>query len=159
MLKHRFVESSIGTLTLVENESGELTHILFEGSAVPAGSVFDASCAKEAVRELEEYFRGSRKEFTVKLAPQGTAFQREVWKALLTIPFGVTASYGQIAAQLGNPNAMRAVGLANGSNPIPIIIPCHRVIGANGSLTGYGGGLDIKRKLLEIEGVLQPALI
>ena len=107
--------------------------------------------AHEAVEQLEAYFAGERREFDLELEPVGTNFQRRVWEALLTIPYGETRSYGQIAEQIGSPGASRAVGLANGHNPIGIIVPCHRVIGANGSLTGYGGGLDRKRALLELE--------
>ena len=101
--------------------------------------------------ELREYFAGERREFSLRLAPQGTPFQQRVWKALCRIPYGETWSYGQLASQIGKPSASRAVGLANGRNPLPIVIPCHRVIGANGSLTGYGGGLPIKRHLLALE--------
>ncbi len=114
----------------------------------------DAPLLAEAVRQLREYFSGSRAAFDLPLAPEGTGFQKRVWKALLEIPYGETRTYGQIAAAVGNPKGGRAVGMANHNNPIPIVIPCHRVIGANGALTGYGGGLDIKRKLLELEGVL-----
>lgn len=104
-----------------------------------------------AARELKEYFRGERREFTVPLRPHGTPFQQAVWATLRDIPYGETASYKQIAERVGNAKATRAVGMANNRNPIVIMIPCHRVIGANGSLTGYGGGLDIKRSLLELE--------
>lgn len=105
-------------------------------------------------RQLSEYFAGSRREFDVPLRLQGTEFQTRVWHELLDIPYGVTYSYGQLAKRLGNPNAPRAVGFANGRNPISIIVPCHRVIGADGSLTGYGGGIEHKRWLLEHEGAL-----
>ncbi len=104
--------------------------------------------------ELQEYFAGERRVFTVPLAPEGTDFQKQVWRALLTIPYGETRSYGQIAAMIGRPGAARAVGMGNHKNPISILIPCHRVIGADGSLTGYGGGLDIKEYLLRLEGIL-----
>jgi methylated-DNA-[protein]-cysteine S-methyltransferase len=104
-----------------------------------------------AVDQLEAYFAGELMDFDVELDLRGTEFQRRVWKALLTIPFGETRSYGEIAEQIGAPGAARAVGLANGHNPIAIVVPCHRVIGANGSLTGFGGGLDRKRTLLELE--------
>jgi len=100
---------------------------------------------------LQAYFRGELKEFDLPLALEGTKFQLRVWNTLRTISYGVTISYLQLAKRIGNPNASRAVGLANGSNPIPIIIPCHRVIGSNGKLTGYGGGLPIKEKLLALE--------
>ena len=111
----------------------------------------DDEAFPDAVEQLEAYFAGDRIEFDLELDLVGTEFQRRVWAALLTIPYGETRSYGEIAAQIGAPGAFRAVGLANGHNPIGIIVPCHRVIGANGSLTGYGGGLDRKRALLELE--------
>ncbi|WP_124065600.1 methylated-DNA--[protein]-cysteine S-methyltransferase [Clostridium sp. E02] len=104
-----------------------------------------------AVCQMEEYLVGERKQFDLPLAPQGTLFQKKVWEALLTIPYGTTKSYGEIATMIGNPKASRAVGGANNKNPISIIIPCHRVIGTNGSLVGYGGGLDKKTKLLHLE--------
>jgi methylated-DNA-[protein]-cysteine S-methyltransferase len=105
----------------------------------------------EPIRQVEAYFGGKLKTFDFSLAPQGTAFQTSVWKELLRIPYGATISYGELARRLGNPKAVRAVGLANGSNPIAIVIPCHRVIGSNGSLVGYGGGLPIKQALLALE--------
>jgi len=109
--------------------------------------------------QLEEYFRGERRDFDLPLAPRGTEFQQRVWQRLRRIQYGTTTTYGALAGELGNPNASRAVGLANGSNPIPIVIPCHRVIGANGALTGFGGGLPIKSALLELERKqAQPAL-
>jgi methylated-DNA-[protein]-cysteine S-methyltransferase len=107
-------------------------------------------------RELQEYGRGERKDFTFRLAPEGTAFEQEVWRALLEIPYGEVRTYGGIAKSLGNARAARAVGLANHNNPIAIVIPCHRVVGANGSLTGYGGGLDMKRRLLALEARTAP---
>lgn len=103
------------------------------------------------MRELQEYFEGKRKEFTVPLAMEGTEFQKKVWNALLKIPYGQTCSYKEIAIQIGSPGACRAVGMANNRNPIPILVPCHRVIGADGRLTGYAGGLDMKEKLLKLE--------
>ena len=105
----------------------------------------------ETIRQLEAYFAGELESFTLPLAPHGTPFQMEVWRRLCDIPYGQTISYGEMARRIGNPKASRAVGLANGSNPIPIVIPCHRVIGSNGKLTGYGGGLPIKEKLLALE--------
>lgn len=107
----------------------------------------------EAKRQLGEYFAGQRRKFELPLAPAGTKFQRRVWKALEHIPYGETCAYGEIARRIGKPKAVRAVGAANGANPIPIIVPCHRVIGADGSLTGYGGGLTRKKKLLALESV------
>jgi len=105
----------------------------------------------EVIRQLQAYFSGELKEFNVPLAMEGTEFQLRVWNALRAIPYGETISYAQLAERIGNPKAVRAVGLANGSNPIPIIVPCHRVIGGNGSLTGFGGGLSTKKRLLELE--------
>jgi methylated-DNA-[protein]-cysteine S-methyltransferase len=104
-----------------------------------------------AVEQIDAYFSGSLKDFSLPLDPAGTAFQRQVWLALAAIPYGETESYGELAGRVGNPKACRAVGLANGRNPIPLVLPCHRVIGANGSLTGYGGGLELKRRLLDHE--------
>lgn len=108
--------------------------------------------------QLAEYARGSRTSFDLPLAPLGTDWQRRVWDALLAVPYGVTTSYGALARTLGSPNAARAVGLANGANPIAIVVPCHRVVAADGSLHGYAGGLPRKRSLLEIEGVVEPVL-
>ena len=117
----------------------------------------DGACPllEEAARELDAYFQGRRRTFAVPLAPAGTPFQQRVWAELREIPFGATASYGEIAARIGNPRACRAVGMANHRNPIAILIPCHRVVGRSGSLVGYAGGLDIKRALLELEGAAQ----
>jgi len=112
----------------------------------------------DAERQLTEYFAGARRTFTVALDVRGTAFQHEVWRALRTIPFGETRSYGDIARQIGHPTAVRAVGAANGRNPVSIVTPCHRVIGAGGALTGFAGGLDVKARLLVLEGVLPPPL-
>ena len=109
--------------------------------------------ATMTMEQLSEYFDGKRSMFELPLAPRGTAFQQQVWNSLLSIPFGELVSYGEIARRIGLPRASRAVGAANGANPIPIVIPCHRVIGASGTLTGYGGGLDIKEKLLLLEGI------
>lgn len=106
---------------------------------------------KESIKQLEEYFDGKRKTFDLPIAPQGTEFQKKVWNALKEIPFGETRSYGEIAKVIGNEKAARAVGMANNKNPIMIIIPCHRVIGANGKLVGYAGGIDVKERLLNLE--------
>ena len=111
----------------------------------------DAAPFAETKRQLTEYFAGTRRDFDLPLLPQGTEFQRKVWQELRTIPYGGTLSYGELARQIGSPGASRAVGLANGRNPISIIVPCHRVVGANGKLTGYGGGLPRKAALLELE--------
>jgi methylated-DNA-[protein]-cysteine S-methyltransferase len=112
----------------------------------------------EAVRQLEAYFRGELREFQVPLDFEGTEFRKRVWHQLLTIPFGQTRSYSQIAQAIGSPLAIRAVGAANGANPIAIVVPCHRVIGASGKLVGYGGGLPLKKRLLELEGVVAASL-
>lgn len=120
-----------------------------------AVEVYPAEAGHELYRrQLEEYFDGRRRIFELPLDLRGTRFQRDVWNAVAAIPYGHTASYGQIARLIGRPDASRAVGAANGQNPVPIVVPCHRVIGANGSLTGYGGGLPLKRRLLALEGLL-----
>lgn len=146
--------SPIGDLILHE-EDGCLTRVDFADPALTSEQdpVLTPLLA-ETVRQLDEYFAGKRHDFDLPLAPQGTPFQQRVWAALRQIPYGTTASYGQIAAAIGNPKASRAVGMANNRNPIAVIIPCHRVIGADGSLVGYGGGLPIKKQLLELEGAL-----
>ena len=144
-----WVASPVGTLKLAE-ENGAVTELRFEEwDGKTAQRETELLC--RAQRELREYFAGQRREFTLPLSPAGTEFQRRVWKALLTIPYGETRSYGEIAAMIGSPKASRAVGSANHRNPISILIPCHRVIGADGSLTGYGGGLEVKTALLELE--------
>ena len=147
MFEH-VIQSPIGPLTLTGTEDA-LTRLSFGGGQAGAGSPSPA--LELAARELEEYFAGVRREFTVPLAPVGTAFQLAVWSALREIPYGATASYRDIAVRLGKPGGAVAVGQANSRNPIPIIIPCHRVIGAGGQLVGYTGGLEIKRFLLRLE--------
>ena len=118
---------------------------------VPAGSIEDDAVLRGVRDQLGEYFAGRRRLFDIPLALEGTPFQQRVWNALCEIPYGETISYGELARRIGHPSAVRAVGLANGSNPIAIIVPCHRVIGANGTLTGYGGGLPTKARLLDLE--------
>jgi methylated-DNA-[protein]-cysteine S-methyltransferase len=153
------VASPIGALLLVgDGSSLTALHLPESGRTPPVDPAWakadrdgDGVLAR-AARQLGEYFAGERTSFDLPLAAQGTAFQQRVWDALRTIPYGATASYGEIAAQVGSPGASRAVGLANGRNPISIVVPCHRVIGADGSLTGYGGGLPAKRALLDLEG-------
>lgn len=122
---------------------------------IPEGWVADAKPFVEVERQLGAYFAGKLREFDLPLAPAGTAWQLRVWRALTTIPYGKTAGYGELAQELGKPTASRAVGTANGRNPISVIVPCHRIIGANGALTGYSGGLERKRKLLNLEGRLR----
>jgi methylated-DNA-[protein]-cysteine S-methyltransferase len=152
------ITSPVGALTLAATDTG-LTHLLFSrgATAVPVhgGSVKAARIVRDTERQLGEYFAGKRRTFDLPLAPSGTAFQLAVWRLLRDIPFGVTCSYGDLARRLGKPAAVRAVGLANGANPISIVVPCHRVVGADGKLTGYGGGLPTKRFLLDLE---QPTL-
>jgi methylated-DNA-[protein]-cysteine S-methyltransferase len=147
-------ESPVGPLLLAGDEAG-LRSIVFaggRGNAQPGpGWREDRAPLADTIRQLHAYFVGELEEFTVPIAPQGTPFQLCVWRHLRDIPYGGTVSYGELARRLGNPNGSRAVGLANGANPIPIVIPCHRVIGSNGKLTGYGGGLPIKEKLLALE--------
>lgn len=155
-MQYRYIESPIGKLLLAGDENG-LAIIGFpqgKGIVVPESSwQLSDKCFEDAEQQLNEYFAGTRKTFDLKLAPTGTEFQLAVLDALQEIPLGETRSYGQIAQQLGRPKAVRAVGAANGRNPLPIVIPCHRVIGADGSLTGFGGGLEAKLFLLELEGV------
>jgi len=155
------LDSPTGTLTLVASERA-LVDVWWDlGEELPSGlreAVRNDShpILLQTARQLQEYFDGARQQFDVPLDPRGTDFQKKVWMALRQIPFGQTRSYGQIARQIGTPSASRAVGAANGKNPIPIIVPCHRVIGANGTLTGFGGGLENKALLLKLEGVTIP---
>ena len=148
------ISTPVGRLRLAGDESG-LRGISFQNRfprAAPAESPLSTEAPfREAIAQLEAYFAGALRRFDLPLAPEGTPFQREVWSALTAIPYGETVSYGELARRLGRPAASRAVGAANGQNPIPIVIPCHRVIGADGSLTGFGGGLAIKRRLLDLE--------
>jgi methylated-DNA-[protein]-cysteine S-methyltransferase len=154
---YKIVNSPVGKLTLVASGDG-LAGILWENDR-PHRVRLDLQAEDEGhpvlletERQLGEYFAGQRKAFALKLDVAGTPFQRQVWNALLTIPFGETRSYGQIARQIGNPSAVRAVGAANGRNPISIVAPCHRVIGSTGRLTGFAGGLAVKARLLALEG-------
>jgi methylated-DNA-[protein]-cysteine S-methyltransferase len=148
------LETALGPLLLAADEAG-LRSISFENGRHPARPdpswQKDESQLRETIRQLRAYFAGKLENFDLPLAPKGTQFQLKVWTELCEIPYGETISYGELARRIGNPTAARAVGLANGSNPIPIVIPCHRVIGSNGRLTGYGGGLPIKEKLLALE--------
>lgn len=152
-MQSRTVDSPVGPLTLAGRDD-RLMHLRMVDQTYEPGRdgwTSDDGAFTDAVAQLEAYFAGDLMDFDLDLDLVGTAFQRRVWEALLTIPYGETRSYGQIALQIGSPGASRAVGLANGHNPVGIIVPCHRVIGANGSLTGYGGGLDRKKRLLEME--------
>ena len=150
-MKIFFYETVLGKIGIAE-EDGKITNLCFENDKKPENAeICETQVIKEAARQLKCYFSGTLKEFSLPLNPQGTEFMKKVWSALCRIPYGQTASYKEIAAAAGNKNAMRAVGMANGRNPIPIFIPCHRVIGADGRLVGYSSGLDIKKKLLDLE--------
>lgn len=145
-------ETEIGTVTLTASENA-IQGLLFGNRKEELKNAVqeEIPLIKEAKKQLDEYFKGERKEFDLPLDPQGTEFQKKDWKALCTIPYGETRSYKQIAEQINCPKGYRAVGFANNQNPISIFIPCHRVIGSNGKLVGYGGRLDIKEKLLQLE--------
>ena len=142
------VDTPVGPLGLVASERG-LRRILWPGESGAGG---DEQVLAAAARQLREYFAGTRRTFDLPLELEGTDFQRRAWLALPGIPYGETRSYGEQARRLGVPRAARAIGAANGANPLPIVLPCHRLVGADGSLTGFGGGLDVKRWLLEHEG-------
>ena len=143
----RRIETPFGPLWLAAGGGG-LTSIAFHG---PAGAESEDPLLADAEQQLLAYFAGELERFDVPLSPRGTDFQRRVWNAVAAIPYGATTTYSAIAATVGSPYACRAVGAANGRNPLPIVVPCHRVIGASGSLTGYGGGLKVKRALLALE--------
>jgi methylated-DNA-[protein]-cysteine S-methyltransferase len=150
MTAYDTVESPIGPL-LITASGGALTRLYMAPFDVDPAWRHDPDALAEPARQLAEYFAGERQVFELELQPAGTAFQRAVWDLLLEIPYGETTTYGALAATLGDPRKVRAVGLANGRNPISIVVPCHRVIGADGSLVGYGGGLERKRTLLAHE--------
>ena len=156
-----FVDSPVGPLFVAADDAG-LRAIEFRENRHPVKdkddwSEGDNAVLRDARRQLGEYFAGTRNAFDLPLSPRGTDFQRNVWNTLASIPYGQTISYAQLAQRIGKPSAMRAVGAANGRNPLPIVLPCHRVIGADGSLTGFGGGLPTKQFLLQLEGALAPA--
>lgn len=154
MKQYCYYQSPFGKLLLIGND-GILEELHFPGAAeqeqIAEDWQHDETVFNEVLQQLAEYFAGNRQEFNLKIVPKGTPFQKRVWQELQKIPFGRTASYGEIAERVGNAKACRAVGMANNKNPIPIIVPCHRVIGKNGSLVGFGGGLDLKRQLLNLE--------
>lgn len=149
-MKTAFIKTPVGILELKGDASG-LTSVLFKDEENVVVSEEISAELQDSVNQLQEYFDGKRKRFNLKLSPQGTDFQKRVWKQLEEIPFGKTTSYLQMANQLGDPKVIRAAASANGKNPISIIIPCHRVVGSDGSLTGYAGGLERKKWLLEFE--------
>lgn len=153
-MRYTWMESPVGDLLLAGTSEGLQRLHFSKGSKAtqedPSWEREDGAFA-DVIQQLREYFRGLRHHFDVPLNPQGTPFQLRVWEQLRAIPYGQTISYGELARRTGNPAASRAVGLANGANPIAILIPCHRVIGANGKLTGFGGGIDVKERLLALE--------
>lgn len=152
------IRTPVGPLAAALDGAGRLTHLGFskrehDRIAIEGGERDDSAFAPVA-RQLAEYFAGKRTRFDLVLAPEGTSFQKQVWAALMKIPFGKTTTYAALAEKLGRPAAFRAVGRANATNPIALVVPCHRVIGSDGTLTGYAGGLPIKQRLLEHEGAL-----
>ena len=153
-MKYTTMDSPLGELLLL-GDNGELHGLHMQAGRHPIpirpGWVRDDEAFADTRQQLEEYFAGTRDSFDLKMHMDGTAFQRTVWHELTRIPYGETISYGELARRIGRPDRARAVGTANGQNPIAVIVPCHRVIGANGKLVGYGGGLDNKRRLLELE--------
>jgi len=156
MIYQAVIETNIGPLGIAEKDQ-RLTHLFFRQAKVPEGAITKwTPFLRSVAAEVKEYLSGKRQQFDIQLKLEGTDFQRSVWNALLTIPYGETRSYRDIAEQIGNAKACRAVGMANHRNPIAIIVPCHRVIGADGSLTGFGGGLELKQQLLELEQASRP---
>jgi methylated-DNA-[protein]-cysteine S-methyltransferase len=151
-INYQTMDSPLGQLRLV-SDGHALLRIEFENMHGKDGQQQDDAILSQAIKQLTEYFSGQRRQFSVPLGAGGTDFQQQVWSALREIPFGELRSYRDIATVIGNIKAVRAVGAANGRNPIPIIVPCHRVIGSNGTLTGFAGGLDAKRTLLDLEGI------
>lgn len=143
-------QTRLGPIGIAERE-GAISNLLFPGELLAGAEERETPLLQAAGRELTEYLAGERKEFQLPLQPQGTEFQKRVWQVLVSIPHGKTLSYGQVAEMLGDKQAARAVGMANNQNPIPIFIPCHRVVGADGKLRGYRGGLGIKKQLLALE--------
>jgi len=163
------IGSPVGRLLVAVDGAGSLVALAFRGDLALDEAVARFKESDDAVTwspercaavadQLGEYFRRERRAFDLALAPRGTPFEQAVWAALLTVPYGTLTTYGNLARRLGKPDAVRAVGRANGANPIVIVIPCHRVIGADGTLTGYGGGLAVKRWLLALEGAMLPGL-
>ena len=153
-MRYAIMNSPIGPLRLASTEKG-LASIHF-GSQIPCNGIVDERAHRQALMQLQEYFDGVRTSFDIPLDIKGTPFQLAVWHELRKIPYGATSTYGEIARAVGRPGAARAVGMANHDNPLAIVIPCHRVVGSDGSLTGYAGGLENKKKLLEIELLSEP---
>ncbi len=147
------LDTPVGPVTVTATERA-VTAVRFGAAGPAVGQAGDLPpVLRQAVEELREYFAGERREFTLPLAPAGTPFQQQVWTALREIPYGTTCSYGRIAERIGRPKACRAVGMANNRNPIAIVVPCHRVVGASGALVGYAAGLEVKEKLLALESM------
>lgn len=148
-----WLDTPVGPVTVTATERA-VTAVRFGAAGPAVGQAGDLPpVLRQAVEELREYFAGERREFTLPLAPAGTPFQQQVWAALREIPYGATCSYGRIAGRIGRPKACRAVGMANNRNPIAIVVPCHRVVGASGALVGYAAGLEVKEKLLALESM------
>lgn len=148
-----YYDTGLGTIGIAE-DGRAVTGLFFGREQRPAGaSGEETELLRRAALQLREYLAGERRSFELPLSPAGTPFQRLVWNSLLEVPYGETRSYGEIARSVGNPRACRAVGMANNRNPIPVFIPCHRIVGSDGSLVGYGGGLEIKERLLRLEGI------
>lgn len=150
MIRYNDYKTEIGTIRIAE-DNGKICKLDIAHELPEGWEKRETKILAKAAEELKEYLQGQRSTFDLPLAPQGTDFQKAVWKELIKVPYGATASYGEIAARIGNPRAGRAVGGAAGSNEILILIPCHRIIGSDGSMTGFGGGLEMKRRLLDIE--------
>lgn len=150
MLRYTYVDTPIGAI-LVAGDDNAIVEIQFAGAEPKPEWIRDDAALAGAASQLGAYFAGELCAFDLPLAPRGTNFQQSVWRALRAIPYGETTTYAKIAERIGKPRAVRAVGAANGANPIPIVIPCHRVIGSSGSMTGFGGGIDVKRQLLALE--------
>ena len=147
---YTYVDTPIGAI-LVAGDGEAIVEIRFAGATPRPEWIRDDASLAEAATQLRAYFAGELQKFELSLAPHGTDFQQSVWRALCDIPYGETTTYSSIASSIARPSAIRAVGAANGANPIPIVIPCHRVIGSNGSMTGFGGGIEVKRQLLALE--------
>lgn len=156
-MNYTYYDSPVGSLLLTGKN--KLETIVFEKSKKRTQPLENwnenRSFFEPVIQQLDEYFSGQREKFDIEIELKGTDFQKKVWEELAKVPYGTTVSYGELARKIGNPKACRAVGMANGRNPIPIIIPCHRVIGKNGTLTGFGGGLDVKKTLLDLESKYQ----
>lgn len=153
-MHEHILNSPVGNLKLIAHDEALVRLIFIEEKVKVDKHRHFPSILEEADRQLKEYFEGERSEFDIELDPAGTEFQLHVWKMLKEIPYGITTTYSELSKKMGNPKAVRAIGRANGQNPIPIIIPCHRVVGANNDLVGYAGGIEIKRRLLQHEGSL-----